>query len=277
MKLINFKFFKPFKKFREKLEIPEDFKPDFEGSKAILEAMIWEEIKTKGLDISIEDLRIANDGTLEHKDYPGQKMIVYIRDYNGFYGLPKFHISWCSTLESMAEGGRYSRYVVSQRTDGLFSVNKILKNKLVKTHEENLNVCKNCLNKLNYSQYSRKNYNSKNIIVANFKVKDFLDKYNTNIILTPEHNEESQPLNEYPKNWNEVSKNYRASKNWICEECGKDMSHDRGNLHVHHINGNKHDLSPSNLQAVCVSCHMNKPMHEHMNSNPRFNPYRNKF
>ncbi|UUV17635.1 HNH endonuclease [Fusobacteria bacterium ZRK30] len=277
MKIINFNDFLPFKKIREKLEISEDFKPNFEGSKAILEAMKWEEIKTKGLDISIEELSVADDGTLEHKDYPGQKMIVYIRDYNGGFknsSLPKFHISWCSTLKSMTESGRYSRYVVSQRDDGIFLLNKSVYGKIVeKNVEADLNVCKNCLKKLNYSDYTGWNTNpqQKEKIVEDFKVREFLEKYNTNIIIEPEHTQSTQPLNEYPKNWDEVSRNYRKSKNWICEDCGINMTSNKRDLHVHHIDGNKFNLKASNLEAVCLSCHKKKPMHRHMANNPMFN------
>lgn len=271
MKIINFNNFLPFKKIREKLEIPDDYKANFKGSKAIIEALKWEEIKTKGLDISIDELSIAADGTLEHKDYPGQKMIVYIRDYNGFYNsTPKFHISWCSTLKSMTESGRYNRYVVSQRNDGFFTLNKMLNGKSAGAQERELDVCKNCLSKLNYDRYSRKDSKGKNKIVEDFKVKDFLEKYNTDIILDPEYNDDTQPLNEYPKDWHEVSNNYRESKNWICEDCGKNMKSNRSDFHVHHIDGNKFNLKPSNLEAVCLDCHKKKPLHGHMTANPMF-------
>lgn len=277
MKIINFNDFLPFRKIREKLEIPHDYKANFEGSKAIIEALKWEEIKTKGLDISIEELSVAADGTLEHVDYPGQKMIVYIRDYKGGFknsSLPRFHISWCSTLKSMTESGRYNRYVVSQREDGIFLLNKEVFGKIVETNiEAKLTICQNCLKKLNYNGFTNRNitFQNKNKIINNFKVKDFLEKYNTNIILEPEHNENTQPLNIYPDNWNEVSRNYRESKNWICEDCGKNMRLNKSNFHVHHIDGNKFNLNPSNLEAVCVDCHEKKPMHGHMIGNPMFN------
>lgn len=103
------------------MDIPENFKANFEGSKAIMDSLKWEEIKTKGLDIDIEELIVKKDGTLEHGDYPGQKLIVYIRDYySKGDNSPKFHIYWCRTLESMKNKGRKDRYVVSQRQDGRF-------------------------------------------------------------------------------------------------------------------------------------------------------------
>ena len=128
MKLINFNDFLAFKRMREKMGIPKDYKASFESSEAILKEIKFKEIKTKGLDISIDELCVAKDKTLEHKDFPGQKMLVYIRDFMGDYikdekdmaSFPKFHISWCSTLDKMHKSQKYDRYVVSQRNDGIF-------------------------------------------------------------------------------------------------------------------------------------------------------------
>ncbi|MGL5099830.1 MAG: hypothetical protein ACRC6B_07365, partial [Fusobacteriaceae bacterium] len=132
MKLIDFNNFLPFKKIREQMNIAKDFKPDFESSKAILEAIKFGYIKTKGLDVSIDELIVSSNKTLEHKDFPGQKMLVYIRDFIGDYNkdfssmtsYPRFHVAWCSTLQTMHQEKKYERYVVNQRNDGIFLLNK---------------------------------------------------------------------------------------------------------------------------------------------------------
>lgn len=71
MKLIDFNNFLAFKNIREKMGIPKDYKPNFESSEMILREIKLKEIKTKGLDIPIDELIKASDGTLEHKDFPG--------------------------------------------------------------------------------------------------------------------------------------------------------------------------------------------------------------
>lgn len=282
MKLIDFKEFSAFKKMRKDMGISQDFKPKFESSQAILREIKLKEIKTKGLDISIDELITAEDKTLEHKDFAGQKMLVYIRDFMGDYlkndkdrsDYPRFHIAWCSTLDKMHKAKKYERYVVSQRNDGIFILNKSISGKIVeKNIELPLLVCKNCLQTLKYKGYSlaRKNENDK--IFNSFNVKEFLDAYNTNIHVEPKHNSKSQPLNEYSDNWNKISYDYRQSKKFICQDCGKDCSEDKNELHVHHIDGDKSNNRPSNLEAVCIKCHSKKPLHGHMTANPNFKKY----
>ena len=256
MKIIDFKNFEPFRKIRKSLKISDDEIADFEGYKMTLEELNWEKIKSEGLDVEISELSICSDGTLEHKDYPGQKMIVYIRDWKTYTknryepSSPKFHVSWCTTLKQMKEKNRYSRYVVSQRKDGVFPVNRILDGVPQGRSDEKLVLCKNCLSKIRKIGFEAPS--NANIAVEKFNISDFLEQFNTKISITPRYTSENQPTNVYPDNWNEISWNYRKFKNWKCEECGKEMINDKGNLHVHHINGNTFDTNPSNLEAICI-------------------------
>ena len=50
----------------------------------------------------------------------------------------------------MEEKDKSDRYVVSVRTDGIFEYNIISYNK-EESHEGKLDVCKNCLSRLNYN------------------------------------------------------------------------------------------------------------------------------
>lgn len=281
MKLINFNDFLAFKRIREKMGIPKDYKPSFENLNIVINSPDWEIIQTEGLDISIDDLYVAEDKTLEHKDFPGQKMLVYIRDFMGDYvkdekdmaSFPKFHISWCTALERMHKSNKYDRYVVSQRNDGIFLLNKTVNGKVVKKDIElKINVCKYCLGNLDYKGYKTL-YHKKNEVFNNFTVKEFLDEYNTDIYLEPTHTSNSQPLNEYSKDWNTISYTYKQSKRFICQDCGKDCSKNTNELHVHHIDGVKSNNKASNLEVVCVKCHSKKPMHGHMLANPNFQKY----
>lgn len=68
----------------------------------------------------------------------------------------------------------------------------------------------------------------------------------------------------YGDNWGRVSKFVREKSNWICSNCFKSFSKDKGGLHVHHLiplskGGN---CSLANLSSLCRDCHALH--HKHM-------------
>ena len=81
----------------------------------------------------------------------------------------------------------------------------------------------------------------------------------------PKFNNKTIPVNDYPDNWNEISKRYRELKDWKCEKCDMDCSENKGSLHCHHI-GPKYDNNFKNLQALCFSCHQQEPGHIYLNN-----------
>ncbi len=60
-----------------------------------------------------------------------------------------------------------------------------------------------------------------------------------------------------PFDWDTVSRKYRESKNYTCEQCAIQITdtQDYRFLHVHHKDGNKQHNHPKNLQCLCVLCH----------------------
>lgn len=58
----------------------------------------------------------------------------------------------------------------------------------------------------------------------------------------------------YPKRWIRYREEIRQRDNHTCQLCGSPPP-DYRSLPVHHINYDKHDLSPSNLITLCHSCH----------------------
>ena len=67
-----------------------------------------------------------------------------------------------------------------------------------------------------------------------------------------------------------MTRAYRASKGWCCEECGVDLSEYQEFLHTHHVNGIKYDVRPDNLKALCILCHSKQPNHRHLKNLPIF-------
>jgi hypothetical protein len=90
--------------------------PDWETT---IPSDIIKKLGGKGADVPFEDVVVTPNGTFE---YMGRKVLLYIRDQFGY--RYKFHIMDCSTLKHMRSQNRYERYVVTERRDGFFVVNK---------------------------------------------------------------------------------------------------------------------------------------------------------
>lgn len=227
------------------------------------------QLNTTGIDIEdILEVSPLQDHTLTYK---GERVILYIRDVSDWGNtdrLPKFHIAKCSTLQTMLELGKKKRYVVSQNDSKFFHLN-LVSGKSVRQIVQPLDVCRNCLEILRWDNYSKNwSQNQKDNCVMQFSIGDFFIKYPKTPIQNDGYSSRNSAINQYPKNWDEISYNYRSSKNWICGQCGVDLKSHKFLLQTHHINSQKNDCSYTNLRALCIDCHTHQPMHSHMNNNP---------
>lgn len=232
----------------------------------------WETIEISGITITPLDknFSIKNNELF----YKNTKVLLYIRD-QAMYGQPedalknyksayKFHLSWCQTLQTMFNSGKYEKYVVSTRQDDVLLVRAIGSNNKVYESEQKLHVCRYCLSTLNYKGYRYATKAQKDKIYNEFSLKEFFNVQNSDYSFhdMPKHDEYSAKTNIYPDNWEHVSELHRKICHYRCERCGKDCSHDHSLLHVHHKNGNKQDIRQSNLIALCLECHISE--HPHM-------------
>ena len=230
---------------------------------------------TTGHDISPEELSVARDGTLEFKT---RKVVVYIREQLVQYKPYKFHIADCKTLTQMRLNNRYDRYVVSNRTDGTFTINSTEQGRIVeKGIDEKLSICWNCLMRLNYKGFANCNQQTKNWIIKSFNLDEFFGKYTSQISIEPTHTNVTAPANEYTANWNIISLGYKERVFWRCEKCQVFLLDNREHLHVHHKDGNKNNNSRRNLQALCIACHAEMPQHHHMKSQPEYHEFIERF
>ncbi|WP_028374332.1 hypothetical protein [Legionella lansingensis] len=271
VKLVNFFEFSSLNQLRQLMgaELVKEFK--FDTGISLLGEDFIKRLDGDGVEIeSLDEIDLfRHDKTLACK---GQRVLIYIRDVN-IYGedreLPKYHISSCRTLVDMWRKKRSERYVIQNREDGVFQV-RITKDGQTKVRHEKLNVCRNCLTNLNWQDYSEREKSHKNRIVADFLIAEFFKKFPKSLLsVTPSYDADTAPLNEYPSNWPEISKNAKKKAGYQCQNkscqiylAGAHVQY----LHVHHIDGQKNNNKKYNLKVLCVKCHANEPSHGHMKS-----------
>lgn len=211
-----------------------------------------EELETGKL-VSMSELFIIDDVFT----YDGIPVVIYIKDHS-FGSIMtikqrrKIHLFNCGTIKEMKEKGRFNRYVSTTRIDGIYKISRG-KQEL----EKSLEICKNCKIKMK-SLTGEKIKSVKDFLLSDFITKGFNEKdikydQNSNVY--------------YPPNWNRISEQLRKNSNYTCQKCHKTMMNDKKNLHVHHKNGVKQDVSFKNLEVLCYECHSNEPGHSHMKKN----------
>lgn len=66
----------------------------------------------------------------------------------------------------------------------------------------------------------------------------------------------------YPPDWPDVATSIRRRDGWCCQDCSATFPKRSGQLHVHHIDRDTMNSDPTNLVALCNSCHMKRHLLE---------------
>lgn len=244
---------------------------EFELSNVLIPIEPIDKQLNEGLEVEFSDIEFETGLA----SYQGRQILLYIKDHsynNKIYGVlddgtkgNKFHVADCEILERMRKKGRFDRYVVTNKLDGLFAVSGTdnRTNELIEG-ETKLNVCQYCLESINYQKFaSLKKGGPRRNFVQSFHLADFFDTYSSFFKFMPTGVANNQTTN-YSKDWDNVSKKVREKFNYQCQQCGLDLSQNKRLLHVHHINGVKSDNSSRNLTPLCCDCHRKQPDHQHM-------------
>lgn len=220
-----------------------------------------------GKDIQLNEIDSSN-GIL---NYDGHQVMLYIPDQgdeiesvlqDGKQGR-RIHVAECATLEFMRETGRFKRYDVISRVDGLFPV--FGRNYRIKQDiegESDLRVCKNCLKILNYKGFSIQSNAVKIQVFNEFSYEQFFEVYSSYFKSLPVHRQKA--TSNYIADWPSISAKLRSELDYTCEQCGVDLKSEKTLLHTHHINGNKADNGRNNLRVLCADCHKKQPHHGHV-------------
>lgn len=276
-----------FSPIRSSMQIPNDYQTNY-GYTRYKVRTDWKDIFREGIQISPNDPRFTPNPKTGELLYQGVKVLLYIRDQTNYHlhnidlsnykSTYKFHVAYCNTLDNMQQQGKYDKYVVSTRSDGLFllRLSDGHRGSEVTTTQE-LKVCINCLKRLNYKNYNNVSYSEQRQIYNDFSLEEFFSVKDGNyrfLGILPKKTDKNAPINDYTDDWTEVSNKYRQLVNWRCEACGKDCSKNHGDLHVHHKDGIKSNNQVYNLEALCTECHAKE--HPHMRGLNRKKKTRNK-
>ena len=281
MKLPDFKLMAELNALKAKMGIPKnvygDLSVELSPDRLTLKELDSLNSNT-GLEISIDGIIVRKDGTLSYK---GKQVVVYIRDksqYGLTYNDPRFHLANCATLIYMRHNKQFGKFVATSSKTGIFEMN-IMRNNNPYPITKKLSVCQNCLDFLRIGNFSLSQSNAvRENAVANFSLHGFFETYSKTFHLDlPKYDAETAPINSYGPGFSETSAKFKARNTYLYQEltCGVDLSKldHRKYLHTHHINAEKYDNNESNLRSLCIYCHANMPMHQHLKSTKDYNDF----
>lgn len=218
--------------------------------------------------LDLNDVETTN-GLLSLK---GRQILLYIQDHGS--GVPhamengkngnKFHVADCTMLHTMRARKRFERYVVTNSLDGDFPIaGEDWQTGKKMEGTARLWVCQYCLKKLHYKGAK---HGSTRQIARDFEIGDFFSTYSSFFPNLPRRRAGRAEDEQYSKNWPNIAAQYKAGKNFKCENenCGVNLRSQKHLLHVHHSNGVKGDNRTDNLEALCVACHREQPQHKRM-------------
>lgn len=230
----------------------------FEGLKKLLtdKGYIVEEAKgyreIENVEVELDDIRnkmeFTDEGIFLNDDVTNsrQQIFLYKRDYHlSAYDKkkPRYHTHKCKTIQEFIDSGRFHDY---RRANTDVVMVRDMDDRYKDKEVYNLPLCQNCAKMAIKFQGK----NSSEFVELLKQAKD---------AEAPQKKKAEVDIFGYTKDWEKISREFRESHNYTCEECGITIENpfDRQFIQVHHINGDKTDNNPKNLKCLCINCHAN--------------------
>lgn len=243
--------------------------PDFRNHnelnklRELMRAQYIPDIKRKLIEgISLvrkDEVRVDVDGTFLYKR---QNVVLYIQNAKYYIDkwnkFPKYHIVDCETLNLKGRqqySHHYLREGVGRPEIGLFTLNLSDNPQQEELKKEKLEVCENCLEKLELKYKS----NGENYFVFEpdvFPLSDWFDAIDDGYEPLPIDRIRSDG-SYYIAAWRFLSWLCRKNAHWKCQGCGIELGHERSDrrfLHAHHTKGTRYNKL-EDLIALCIHCH----------------------
>ena len=130
---------------------------NFEEKIIIPDAKFTLELKNELKKYPELEIKIIKDLIQADKKFfsiDGRPCVLYI-PYGDLERMPVFHITKCSSVNSMYEKGRMRRYIITNDTSGIFKayIASSWRKRDYELKYTRLKVCKTCLTALNYKGY----------------------------------------------------------------------------------------------------------------------------
>lgn len=230
----------------------------------------------EGLEIPLDEVDFSGPVA----SVQGRQVLLYIPDHGPRFDLAiadggkgnRFHVTYCRKLEEMYQRKRYDRYVATNDLTPTFEIHGVSNNTAPKG-KTTLRVCQFCLDKLNYKG-SQLDTRVRAQNAKTFSIPAFFETYSSCFRYMPSGMDALKPG--YSNDWEKISRGEKERVNYVCQQCKVDLSAAKRLVHVHHINGVKHDNAPKNLKALCADCHRAEPNHTHMHVSRKDTQFINK-